>query len=404
MPIHVITDRQPAHRPARARRGAGSLLGGAFLLAGLAASVPAFVLVLYAVFSLVASGELFSGIGDATRERLTVLLVSTGLLAAFGPFIGIHLMRGRRVLVLFLRRFGYTETTEAVTAAARSIGRFWRLVTLDDAEIAPIGVGAARSINAIARGVDSTSKAWKAIRHGLGRLTGLVFVGALGTAAYAYHQSGELDALIEPSGSTAVRLFQVLVVLLAALLALTACLALLPLLQLAALPFAVPAMFVSSVVGSVRAADNAKAGVIRNLRELEPTARAIVKQSRRILAPRLIVLRVETAVWRAVVGRLVAASRIVLVDVSEPTENLLWEIEELRRKANVRCVFICHHHKLPALLGADGGYAPWAVQRLRALLDGTDVLAYAVDPAGVRRFTHALRAAFEAVDKGAGRA
>jgi hypothetical protein len=403
MPIQVIADRQPAYRPARVRRGASSLLGGVFLLAGLVASVPAFVLVLYAVFSLVASGELFSGMGDATREQFTTLLVSASFVAAIGPLIGIQLMRGRRVLVLFLRRFGYTETTEAVTAAARSIGRFWRLVTLDDAEIAPIGVGAARSINAIARGVDSTSKAWKAIRHGLGQMTGLVFAGTLGTAAYAYYQTGDLEALVESSGSTAVQLFQVLVVLLAGLLALIVCLALLPLLRLATLPFAVPAMFVSSVVGSVRAADDAKAGVIRNLHELEPTARAIVRQSRRIFAPRLIVLRVETAVWRAVVSRLVAASAIVLVDVSEPTENLLWEIEELRRKPNVRCVFICHHHKLPVLLGVAGVSAPWPVQRLRVLLDGADVLAYAIDPAGVRRFSHALRATFEAVDRGAGR-
>jgi hypothetical protein len=43
--------------------------------------------------------------------------------------------------VLFLRRFGYDDATGAVTFAVnRTIGSTYRLVTLDDAEVAPLGV------------------------------------------------------------------------------------------------------------------------------------------------------------------------------------------------------------------------------------------------------------------------
>jgi hypothetical protein len=31
-----------------------------------------------------------------------------------------------------------------------------------------------------------------------------------------------------------------------------------------------------------------------------------------------------------------------LIDVSEPTENLLWEIEELTKRFGARCVIIGH--------------------------------------------------------------
>ncbi|MEW8102774.1 MAG: hypothetical protein AB2785_13535, partial [Candidatus Thiodiazotropha endolucinida] len=46
------------------------------------------------------------------------------------------LIRGRRRLVLFLRRFGYDEATEALSfAAASTMGQRWRLVTLDDTTV-----------------------------------------------------------------------------------------------------------------------------------------------------------------------------------------------------------------------------------------------------------------------------
>lgn len=52
-----------------------------------------------------------------------------------------RLIRGARNLVLFLRRFAYSEATRVVTfAASGALGRSWRVVTLDDGAIAPVGV------------------------------------------------------------------------------------------------------------------------------------------------------------------------------------------------------------------------------------------------------------------------
>jgi hypothetical protein len=57
---------------------------------------------------------------------------------------GLRLVRGARTSVLFLRRFGYTDATRAVTfAVLKTIGRTWRLVTLDDKQTEALGIPAA---------------------------------------------------------------------------------------------------------------------------------------------------------------------------------------------------------------------------------------------------------------------
>ena len=57
---------------------------------------------------------------------------------------GLRLVRGARTSVLFLRRFGYTDATRAVTfAVTKTVGRTWRLVTLDDEQTAALGIPAA---------------------------------------------------------------------------------------------------------------------------------------------------------------------------------------------------------------------------------------------------------------------
>jgi hypothetical protein len=64
--------------------------------------------------------------------------------------------------VLFLRRFGYDDATGAVTfAVTRTIGNTWRLVTLDDAEIAPLGV--ATSTRGVFRAIQLISNAGRAL-------------------------------------------------------------------------------------------------------------------------------------------------------------------------------------------------------------------------------------------------
>jgi hypothetical protein len=85
-------------------------------------------------------------------------------------------------------------------------------------------------------------------------------------------------------------------------------------------------------------------------------------------------------------------SSLALVDVSEPTDNLAWEIEELRGRLGTRCVFIARHDRaLP--LAAAGTAVPRAPmeRRVAYLLEGESILAYTSDRRGMRRFARALR-------------
>ena len=42
-------------------------------------------------------------------------------------------------------------------------------------------------------------------------------------------------------------------------------------------------------------------------------------------------------------------SSLPLIDISEPTENVLWELEELTRRFGDKCVIIGHYEQVAAL-------------------------------------------------------
>jgi ABC-type microcin C transport system permease subunit YejE len=81
-------------------------------LAGLAASSLPFLVVIVAVASLLSPSVDFP-------DMDSIFLVAT-VLAIVCLTLGLKLIRGRRRLVLFLRRFGYDEATEALSFAAAS--------------------------------------------------------------------------------------------------------------------------------------------------------------------------------------------------------------------------------------------------------------------------------------------
>jgi len=117
--------------------------GAVLLILGIAASivaVPANVLAFAWLKGENVNIELTADRTLTADDILLAWVVSTPL-AFFGVSRGLRLVRRGRTLVLFLRRFGYDAAQSAVTFAVTStIGRSWRLVTLDDAEIAAVGV------------------------------------------------------------------------------------------------------------------------------------------------------------------------------------------------------------------------------------------------------------------------
>ena len=89
---------------------------------------------------------------------------------------------------------------------------------------------------------------------------------------------------------------------------------------------------------------------------------------------------------------LASLAPIRLVDISEPTENVLWEIEELRRIGG-NYIVIGQHERIAALATTSAATAARTPieRRLAQLLDGQEVLGYSVDRRGLKRFARALR-------------
>jgi hypothetical protein len=87
-----------------------------------------------------------------------------------------------------------------------------------------------------------------------------------------------------------------------------------------------------------------------------------------------------------------------LIDISEPTENVLWELEELITRHESTFVVIGHRDRVAALGSSDSGLAH-VERRLAALLAGREVLAYTTDRRGLKRFARALRNHLIALDR-----
>jgi hypothetical protein len=151
--------------------------------------------------------------------------------------------------------------------------------------------------------------------------------------------------------------------------------------------------FFSSSADAVREAERSKTVAVTSPAEIDEAARAIARRSRKVFGPRLVVLRVASHVWQHAVTELAALSSLPLIDISEPTGNVLWEFEELTKRFGDKCVIIGQHDRVTALARlppADHGSTS-VEHRLAHLLQGREVLAYSADPRGLKRFAKALR-------------
>lgn len=151
--------------------------------------------------------------------------------------------------------------------------------------------------------------------------------------------------------------------------------------------------FVSSLTKAVGEGEAAKTAVAQSEFDVRETARAIAGRSRRVFAPRLVVVTVTASEWQLAVRELAARAFVVLLDVSEPTSNVLWELEELT-STGTPYVAIGELGQVARVASPaaedfpDDGLAC----RLRALLGEREILAYTTDPRGLGRFARALRA------------
>ena len=411
MSVTVVQDYPRRHRARRLRRWIGTLAGSVMVFVALVASIVVLPSVFYLFFYVygIVEGERFVDIPVSNADVLLAAAVSITI-TVVGLKVGLRLVRGNRKLVLFLRRFGYGDATRVATfAAAKTIGRSWRLVTLDDAAVAPLGMPAGTS--RLVRGAGLIRQGFMVAAtfvtelcpFSLGApwfIVGLAFLqmeiqgldigDSFEPYARVYVSVMEGRIPFDAMGPNLVGAFAV-----AATLCMFTLLALLVVFvaSLVVILLSVPFSLLDFASGAVRTADKSTTRHVDNAQEIDKMAKALASESRKIFAPRLVVLRVASEVWQQMVMRLASAGSLTIIDVSEPTENLLWEIQALTEQFGPRCVFVGKSDRVAALTGSSETVPPRGpiVERLQRLLDGREVLAYMTNRRGMRRFARALR-------------
>lgn len=343
-------------------------------------------------------------------RQVEAAFVAALLIAIAGVKYGRRVFRGRRSIVLFLRRFGYDGSMQVVTyAVAETIGVAWRLVTLDDDEIAPLGVDTASKVmfGTGERLVKLAQKGYKLVMIVFpGAIWGMCGVVALQvlmvwpdwrrlftdgtvdryTAIFETVMEGRIpSAYFEPSlpGAFAVLATGVALGLAGLLIIFVTLLAMFPLFGFV--------MFATSAAEALRKAEQEKTATISQSSEVADMASELSRRGSQTFAPRLVVVRVASSVWHQTVSALASVAVATIVDLSEPTENLVWEITELMRlHGQDRCIFIVDHSRIAKDDTLDLDDAVGLEARVIRLVGDREVLAYTTDRAGMRRFARAL--------------
>jgi hypothetical protein len=287
-------------------------------------------------------------------------------------WLGLTLIRGRRRMGLYLRKFGFAESTRTVSKALRgSIGRAMRLVTLDDDQVTAIGAGRGRRL-----------------------LAGLVWVAAAGLGAYlvyflvgggfrADEARNTADNLANSRGAAQTFGAAIGSAIINALILLTyvAMICLLGMFMIAGF----------RGYRAARRAERAAESALSQRHDVGRAARQLREVSKRILAPRLMVVRVPTAFWQEAIRGLAEVCDVVIIDVSQPTDALLWEVQNIKPLFDGRWILVGAADRIAPLADPDTARSGTPQGLLARLIDGEKVLAYGASRADRAEFGRALR-------------
>jgi len=299
-------------------------------------------------------------------------LASEAVVFVISLSLGRWLARSGRRSVLFLRRFGFAGATEALTfAIATAMGSSWRLITLDDHQVTAMGSGG-RSRWMSVSGFLVTAAIVALIIFWMfgGGLS--KFVGE--TMAQALKQPGNLLQIV--IGAIVISL---LVGIFAGLIAV-----------LIAIFFLSLTLFSWGSYMSVRRAERSKTVEILDKQSIERVTSLVLRRSRKVFGPRFVVVRVAQEVWQPAIRQLSSVCAAVIVDISEPTENLLWEIATLKPQIGSHWILVAERTRIEKMISVRNHSG--IEQKLLHLLDREDVLAYSNDSSGRRNFARSLRA------------
>jgi hypothetical protein len=382
----------------RLRRMLSATLGSLMYVIGLV-GVPLFVVLTIGVIGELADDDTQTADDEDLPRFLTDDLTRTWMIVTtitlVGLVVGIKLIRGRRRLVLFLRHFGDDEAIRAVTSATVRIGGEWRFVTLDDAKVAPVGAtpSIVRLTERLRFAGGVTKRVWT---FGLwayrATAVGLVIavLAIIGLTVYRGEDPFELINFTDDAAASSLRESFRLVLTGIAIVAAIWGVYVVLLLLWATLGVALT-MALGSTFTAVRDAEQLKRVRIGDLGELGAAAVLINRWRRKVISPRLIVLDVDSTVWREAVWQFSEVAAVPLIDVSEPTENLVWEIQLLIALFGNRCVFVADVDQLGQFADDNAPVSSTSAQ-VRSLIGNRTILAYATDARGERRFARALRA------------
>jgi hypothetical protein len=357
-----------------------AVIGILLMAAGvLASAVP----LIYLIAVAISFGNADERADLFTRDSLVTVGVALAIVVV-GLTAGLWLVRGRRRLGLFLRRFGFTDATKTISfAVAGGVGRAWRMITLDDAMVQSMGTSR--------RNVRMTRITLVLGLAGLGLILWWLFGGGLTSWSNGVFNDVQVKpkdnslgaalgaAILGPIvAAVIVAFFLVLVVM------------------LGAVTVSVAAFGGISYRAARRATRDATIR-ITDTGQAVNAARDVARRIRGVLSPRLIVASVNPAHWQAVVRTLAGVSDAVVIDVSQPTENLLWEVQTMRDTLGGRWVLVGHRELVARLAGAEAEPPESPYRRLAVLLDGQEVLPYGSDRAELRRFARTLRRKLRAV-------
>jgi hypothetical protein len=366
------------------------------------------VTIFFALATAILAGLLVvaAGQGDPSGRRqpqpngppLLVLVValSVALLAAI---LSGRVGRRRHGLVLYLRRFGYADATEAVTrAVVGSLGRSWRLVTLDDARTSPIGLGPrtqrARSGIGAAESVGRTVLRipWR-ISYATFLISFWLLVLLLAYSSFQqHHPVGHLDDLIQHLRPTDGEAGLVKTLATTALVSGFALVLLIFVQAAAMMVWAAPRTYLTSVARTTALMESAMQDGIRERTDVARVVSEVALRSRRGSSARMWVVKVDSSLWHEAVLQIAMKSQRILIDVSHTSTNVQWEIDHLTATLGTRCVFVGSRKHVSWLEQPREVVNNLPDLRLLDSLQGRSVLAYADDETSGSMFEQNLAA------------
>jgi hypothetical protein len=408
----MVFDHTRTHITSQFMRHLSWLAGVLMLVAGLLAAVAAIPLSLVVVLDVVV--YLQRGLSETLPtefplRQLEIGFVVSLMMAFVGLRYGLRVVRGTRQSVLFLRRFGFDGAQQVVTfAVVSTIGGMWRLVTLDDAEMAPVGVDAtAKAVFGLASPTGRIASAamgvfFKTFTWAIYGMCGVIAVeiarapdvGRLSDSGRMNRYLAVIDRLMNAQLPIAYYDFSLpgLFAVLATAFGIgLIAIALTPVIVLSPIPLFPVLWMAKASARALRDAETRKTATVQHPPEISRTADEISRQGQRIFAPRIVVVRVESLLWPATVSALARRAGAVIVDISEPTEHVLWELEEMARLCPGKYILIGEESSIRRWSAGIVAHSPQSFwMRFANHLGEAEVLAYTTDEGGMRRFARAL--------------